>query len=258
MKCSNCGYVFVGNFCPKCGEKASDKVSDYRFNNPVNSVYTEPEAKKTTPESTYPQSCVPEARVYSENPYNQPNPYPVYTQPAPKKKEMSTGKIVALVLSITFGALILLYALPFGMFFLFDGIDTAHNNLIKSQDENTVHIVSDKVEIGDFVYSITDTKFTDTYKEEKAGKGYEFFIADVNIENSSDDREYVDAEISCYADNFLFIEYSGADFNRELNSGMTEAATLVFKIPKDRKKLVLDFSVYDEWANDRSLKFNIE
>lgn len=265
MKCGKCGYVYVGNFCPKCGEKA---VSEYteRLRSPINSVYKASTADNNKKEIVRDNKLI-EKNTQNYNPYQNDDSFespktPVYYPPAqysePKKKEMSVGKIVAIVLSIVFGALILLYALPFGMFFLFDGIDTARNNMIKSQDDSTVHIASDKVEIGDFVYSLTDIKFNDTYKEEKAGKDYEFLIADVNIKNISDDREYIDAEISCYADNYLYIEYSGIDFNRELNSGMTEVATLVFKIPKDRNKLVIDFSVSDEWSTDRSLKFNIE
>ncbi len=276
MKCTECGYVYVGNFCPRCGAKADKKCAPKEYGAPVNIMnhqtekkpdynsYYQPEENKKTEVKPEPKPARYNNNAQAVPPrdfYYPPKPVypPAYAVPQPPKKEMSTGKIVALVLSITLGAALLLSALPFGIMIGFMGAEQAGENSIRHADKaKPAYKTTAKVKQGDFEYSIDRIEYKNSYKDKKAKKGYHFLNAYIKIKNVSDEREYVNAEITCYADELLIEEKNLPDTYRTLESGKAMIVRYVYEVPKETGELVLDFSVSDDFIVDRYFKFEIE
>ncbi len=286
MKCLNCGYVYVGNFCPRCGAKADKNSAPKEYGAPVNSMnykaekkpeynayYKPSEDKKPEPAPEVktevkpevkpePAPCCNNAQAYV--PQNGYPPYPpVYAAPVcashPPKKEMSTGKIVALVLSITLGAAVLLSALPIGAMCCLMGAETAGENYVKHADKvKSAYKIGSKVKQGDFEYSIDKIEYKKSYMDKKAKKGYHFLNAYIKIKNISEYREYINAEITCYAGDLLIEEKNSPDIYRTLESGKTMIVRYVYEVPVNPDELILDFSVTDDYITDRYFKFEIE
>ncbi len=257
MRCMNCGYVYVGNFCPKCGKKAVDSKNKTELNAPMNSVYSKPERNMNEPKTV--NTPVREEVDYRQTPSDDIQ-RPVYPQPAPPKKGWTSGKIVALVVPLALAALLLMYAVPLGIFFVTDSIDNAKSEFYKNKDKNTAPYSSDaKVKMGSFEYSLENISFSDKYKCKTADKGYEYLFVDVKAKNTSEDDAEVFASFTCYADKVLVNNLSEADYGNELEPDMAEMFNLVFKVPKDRDKVLLNISVdEDNMLFSRNVKFEIK
>ena len=274
MKCGNCGHIFNGNFCPKCGTKAVNEaektIEENKFGsinqneeNPYEQSYSDSQETRTPEAPSY--TTPPVAPSYNQNVYqnnnqqntvNVPYQYQQYQQ-IPPKKPMTGGKIAATVVGIVLAVVVLIYIVPFGFIICVSTIDNAGSEFITSQDLTAVYSTDETVDMGDFSYSVDNISYTDTYGNDKAGDGYEFLKVDVIIKNTSDISEYVDAEINLYTDDFLYESFNSPDPNRYLDVGKSEIVTYVYKIPKQRESVELSFSVTDDFANDRNFRYQI-
>ncbi|MCH5304676.1 MAG: DUF4352 domain-containing protein [Ruminococcus sp.] len=274
MKCSNCGHIFEGNFCPQCGTKVIKDVEKplkknihepmtvnrAKEENPYAERYSEPKAPETFEQPKYTEP--PKAPVYTQpvsgQQYQQNTAVPPYQYPQyPTKKPMSGGKIAAMIVGIVLAVVIAIYAVPFGFIMCVSSIDKAGEDLLSSQDSNAVYSSDETVDLGSFRYSINNISSSDTYEKEKAGDGYEFIKIDVIIKNITQKQEFVDADINCYVDDYLYDSINLPEYNRDLGDGKSEIVTFVYKVPKEHKAIELCFTTYEDFLYGRNFKFLI-
>lgn len=283
MFCNKCGHQFEGNFCPKCGAVsktavAQEKENPTAFNpvqdedNPYNVYYNQPVSysQPQQPQANQPH-YEPQFYYQPPRPEPQPQPQPVATPPQnpyqhpyyqnppyyPPKKEMTTSKIVLIVLVSVLGFFLLMTGCVSCML----AYDEAYlNNYSEDyQIDNQTLYAAETARGENFSYFISDYSTVEKYNGKKPRDGYEFLKVSVEITNISDEIQELYYDISCYEDATLCKKIDSDEEYYEYETLLPDKkyiAEAVFEVPVDANNRSI--TIVDDYYSEETFTFLLD
>ncbi len=259
MICKNCFNEYTGNFCPKCGAKA-EAIPDTNVTeqNPYSNAYEEYEQNYSTYDYNQPEPEVntqynplqpPKVPMYQPQYYN-------YNPQIPKK---STAPKVLSIIAIVLSAIAFIISIS-AIESIVPQSSYYENDVI---DDDTKNWVGEKVTSGSFEITATDSNISDTYDGKKAKDGNEFLTVSFNVKNISDETDYFNFELNCYADKKYCKEVTSVSSYEYSDSKLPKGNTLefdvVFEVPKDAISIDVELTHYKyEWYDEAVHTFMIK
>ncbi len=242
MICKKCLNEYTGNFCPKCGAKTETaSYTDVTEQNPYKEYeqnysdydYKQPELQKNSQYNSQP----------SKTPMYQPQYYN-YNPQVPKK--FTAGKVLSII-AIVLSGLAFIISIS-----VMESIVPQSSYYDDEINDNTENWVGEKVTSGSFEITATENNNSDTYEGKKAKDEYEFLTVSFNVKNISDETDYFDCELNCYADKKYCKEVSSVsndDYTySKLPKGNILEFDVVFEVPKDSTSINVELTHYKyEW-----------
>lgn len=255
MICKNCFNEYTGNFCPKCGAKA-EAVPDTNVTeqNPYSNAYEEYEQNYSAYDYNQPE---PQENTQ----YNPPQPpkvpmyQPQYYNYNPQIPKKSSGPKVLSIIALVLSACA--FIISCASISNTDSESSYYDYDVIADD--TENWVGEKVTSGNFEITATDSNTSDTYEGKKAKDGYEFLTVSFNVKNISDETDYFDCELNCYADKkyckeVTTVSNDGYTYSK-LPKGNTLEFDVVFEVPKDAISINVELTHYKyEWYNGEEIE----